>query len=491
MPSPVIPESAPNFMLPAKILRICIPAAIAVAAFSPLQAHDGCDPGPAGEATTLQPLHWAGDAKGAAVYPMKNTFELQGITFTSDYDNGSIANITSGGTNIFNCTLYTESSSIGLGTRRYWFRFRISGAQGRNIRLNLSYADTPRPFISFDGGSTWRRMTSTEAPTPNGNAVFLNLGAEDTSVEVSMFEPLGMEETYDKVNAMVSASPHASIQPIGSTFLGNTMYMVTVNDTNWPDTNKQRVWMHSRAHAGEVTSTHSMLGFLRKATEESPVGQRLRQNVIFNIVPLYNVDGTWLGHTRWDAEGRDPEREFCDYYTGGTFGVAAPLHTQNLMNQVIPLMAGPNPIRVALNMHSTVGNFSDSFFFNHRAFPTRVPFPVPLSYENHQKAYISALDTVSPYFRNGDPQQSNLSTCLFIESWFFNNFTGPTGTNAVMAMTHEGHFYYSSLNGAEITGTEYQLIGEGMAEALIEFLNLPPLIEESRFDSWVIVGKGQ
>ena len=57
--------------------------------------------------------------------PNKLTKTIQGVTFDSAYDNGSLANVVSGGNHIFNGTLYTETGE--QGTSKYWFRFRMDG----------------------------------------------------------------------------------------------------------------------------------------------------------------------------------------------------------------------------------------------------------------------------------------------------------------------------------------------------------------------------
>ncbi|MCD6386333.1 hypothetical protein J7M23_11220, partial [Candidatus Sumerlaeota bacterium] len=81
--------------------------------------------------------------------PQKITKTVQGITFTSDYDNGSLEDVTSGGLNVFDCTIYEEPGA--LGSRKYWFRFKMMGVAGRTITLNIEHTQNLRPVISLDG----------------------------------------------------------------------------------------------------------------------------------------------------------------------------------------------------------------------------------------------------------------------------------------------------------------------------------------------------
>jgi hypothetical protein len=121
-------------------------------------------------------------------------------------------------------------------------------------------------------------------------------------------------------------------------------------------------------------------------------------------------------------------------------------------------------------MHSTVGFFRDSFFFKH------VRPSVTIDKEIIVQRYIDALRNASPIFDNLSPATSQLSPTLFIESYFWNNW-GPL----VMAVTHEGH-YYQRIDGADMTGTDYFNLGKHMAEALVEYFNLP--LNPAKIDDW-------
>lgn len=390
----------------------------------------------------------------------KMTTTLQGITFTSDYDNGSIMAITEAGVNTFNCPIFVEDSTEGKGTAQYNFRFRMTGVAGHTITLNLTHTQNPRPFISFDG-ATFRRMTSTEAP--DSTHVVLTFSASQNFAELAFYDPLGVGETHARVNQMLASYPSASSQTIGLTYQGRPMYMITLTDPAYSDTGKHRVWVHSRAHAGEITAAWCMLGFLSQITEDSDVGRRLRRFCIFNMVPIENVDGVYLGLTRWSAEGLDLESQW---------GMASPsAEVVNLKTQVNTLMASANPIQVALNLHSTVSNFADNFFWKH------VRPSVTANFETIQQSYINALNNATPLFNNASPQTSQLNPTTFIESYLWNNWG-----ESVMALTHEGHYYYVTGTTTYNTGQTYYDIGRAQAVALIEYFSLPVPVTLSWFE---------
>jgi hypothetical protein len=385
---------------------------------------------------------------------------LSGITFDSNYDNGSILDITSTGANTFTCTLATDSGESGYAT--YWFRFKMTGVAGRTITLNINHSQNPRPVISFDS-VTWRRLTSTEAP--NSNSIALTFGATTNFAEVAFFYPLGYSETLSKVSSLVVMSTYGTISIIGQSFQGRNMLMVTVQDTTVPNTGKHRIWVHSRAHAGEATGTYCMLGFLEQALENSSTGRQLRNNCIFNIVPIENCDGVYLGKTRWDSQGIDPERQWPN--------PSRIPEVANMKAQIDTFMAGAKPIQVALNLHSTVSNFADSFFWKHLS-PS-----VTTTFENIEQNYINSVDSATPLFNNLDPQYSQLDPSLFIESYFWNNWH-----ESVMAMTHEGHYYFRTGTSQYVTDQDYKDVGKALAVGLIQYFNLQYVpVELSRFSA--------
>ncbi|MEZ5327339.1 MAG: M14 family zinc carboxypeptidase [Verrucomicrobiales bacterium] len=391
----------------------------------------------------------------------KLVVELGGITFDSNYDNGSLGAMAMIADDRYQGSLFVESGE--LGERFYWFRFRMTGIAGRSFRMTLDHVENRRPFIRV-GGTAWRRMTAAEASS--SMQLTLSFSDDENDAEVAFFEPLGLAETYAAVNAISAGSPFFSAEVIGRSFLGNEVMMLKVEDPRYPSVGKHRVWVHSRAHAGEVTSTHTMLGFLRQVLEDSELGRQLREHCIFNFVPILNVDGVVAGHTRWDARGLDPERPWCD--------VNIP-SVQAVKDVVDELMTSATPIEVALNLHSTKGRYADSFFFKHIA-PSVTP-----AFEAIQQRYIDAFDAATPLFDNLSPQTSQLSECLFIESYFWNNWG-----ESVMAITHEGHYGQRVTDGAYLTGADYSEMGRAMAKALVSYFDLPRASEyDLDYATWV------
>ncbi|MDX1972409.1 MAG: M14 family zinc carboxypeptidase [Candidatus Sumerlaeia bacterium] len=425
--------------------------------------------------------------KAPGTLPQKITVAVNGITFDSNYDNGSLAAVALGtpvsGREVYNMNIFTENGE--LGTAAYWFRFTMDGVAGRALRLNIDHTQNLRPVVRFFSTasgtwSAWRRTTSTEAPTTS--RLDFNPTADQDLMEVAFFFPLGLQETYDRVNALVSGSPHAtsSILPTQS-FQGNDFMRVTINDVAFPDTQKHGVWVHSRAHAGEVTSTWCLIGILDQFLANDDTGRRLRAYCRLDMLVLQNVDGVEYGYTRWDSQGVDPER-WSDSSNPGVPGCllrSPAIASQTVLKQLIDeRLASSLPPEVALNLHSTQGAYADTFFFqrNLNTSPTAGQAFVGNSFRTILQNYVDALNNATPLFENADPQFSTLNLCSststsrFVESYFFTE-----RGEATMAMTHEGYFRTRGYGDFGYwTDEEYIELGRGMARALVEYFNLPP-----------------
>jgi hypothetical protein len=204
---------------------------------------------------------------------------------------------------------------------------------------------------------------------------------------------------------------------------------------------------------------------LEQCLEESVIGRQLREHLVFHIVPQVNVDGILRGNTRWDAEGDDQEAEWC--------AISSP-EVAALKAHVDQFMATPMPISVALNLHSTVGNYADSFFFKHLS-PS-----VSVAFEQTQQRFIDSFNAATPLFNNASAQTSQLAACRFIESYFWNTWGA-----SVMAMTYEGHFYRKISDGAWNDGPHYRALGKAMARSLIGYYSLPPSSEpDQTYPAW-------
>ena len=214
-------------------------------------------------------------------------------------------------------------------------------------------------------------------------------------------------------------SPYVTIDSIGASVQNRAIWELTISDDP-SSTTHSRVYIHARTHPGEEEAFWVLDEIINFLLADTPEAAFIRSQSIFHIVPMHNPDGVELGFPRENANGIDVESGWDD-------NVLEPEVTV-LQNRFIDLsFVIPNPIEVALNMHSAYA--CKRYFVYHHENGTSENFT------DLEKDFISGIQSYYPggfedwsYFvswTSGTPDQ-------YPESWWWFNY----GDN-VMALTYE------------------------------------------------------
>ena len=210
-----------------------------------------------------------------------------------------------------------------------------------------------------------------------------------------------------------------TIDSIGPTVENRAIWELTISENPASNTYK-RVYIHARTHPGEEEAFWVVDEIINFLLADTPEAAFIRSQSIFHIVPMHNPDGVELGFPRENANGIDVESGWDD-------NVLEPEVTV-LQNRFIDLsFVIPNPIEVALNMHSAYA--CKRYFVYHHENGTSENFT------ELERDFISGIQSYYPggfedwsYFvswTSGTPDQ-------YPESWWWFNY----GDN-VMALTYE------------------------------------------------------
>jgi hypothetical protein len=215
-------------------------------------------------------------------------------------------------------------------------------------------------------------------------------------------------------------SPYVAIDSVGASVQNRALWRVTITSPRAGGGEPRiRIWVHARTHPNEVQGwwvTDEMITLL---LGETALAQLLRERCIFNLMPMYNPDGVELGLPRQNANRVDIESNWNKTPNEPEVIV--------LRNQFIQFMASPSPIRVALNMHSSIS--CKRYFVYHDATGTSPAFAAD---EQHfitgiRQRFLGGIENWD-YFVSwvgSTPTQ-------YPESWFWLNYR-----EAVMALTYE------------------------------------------------------
>lgn len=213
-------------------------------------------------------------------------------------------------------------------------------------------------------------------------------------------------------------SPYVRVDSVGSSVQGRALWMVTVNEGD--SASKSRIFLHARTHPAEVQAFHvakAALNFLLGASDSAA---QLRRKHIFHFIPMYNPDGVELGYARENANHIDIESNWNK--------PSLEPEVLALRAKFSELMATPQKIQVALNLHSDQFNCT-RFFFYHDSAGTSPRFT------QLEKTFIG---DVQKHFEGGfEPwffvqSWKDSTRTQYPEGWWWKNFQ-----DTVMALTYE------------------------------------------------------
>jgi hypothetical protein len=267
-----------------------------------------------------------------------------------------------------------------------------------------------------------------QTPGYSGNVNFIEIVDKcgfDEQLALQMKAELGGNWGYGYDSLLIdlgrwNQSPYVKIDSIGASVQNRALWQLTIkSDVPTRNLLKRTIFVHARTHPGEVQAFWVTNELINLLISEDPFSQFIRDNCTFFIIPMYNPDGVELGYPRENAHGIDIESNWNTNPIEPEVAV--------LKGRFSELMASPEPIEVALNMHSAY--VCKRYFVYHHENGTSVLFTqLEKDYINGIRYYY--LYGIEPWnyfvsWTNGTPQ-------VYPESWFWTNFA-----EAVMALTYE------------------------------------------------------
>jgi murein tripeptide amidase MpaA len=192
-----------------------------------------------------------------------------------------------------------------------WFHFRVSGAKGRTVTLNIVNAGGS----AYPGGwenycarySVDRQDWRQEAQTSYAGGVLSirHMCAEDV-VWFAYFAPYSMERHHDLVSRM-AITAGVTHETLGLSTEGQSIDCLHIG------IGPKHVWIYARQHPGESMAQWWAEGALEMlADPNSQVAATLREKCTFHVVPNMNPDGSCRGHLRTNAVGVNLNREWAE-----------------------------------------------------------------------------------------------------------------------------------------------------------------------------------
>lgn len=194
-----------------------------------------------------------------------------------------------------------------------WFYFRVYGLYQVPCNINIQNAGEatyPMGFENYDVVYSHDRLNWMRHPTNFVNGILnIEFTPSQDSVYFAYFAPYSMERHGDLI-ARTLSFPSASLEVLGQTLDGRDLDLIKFSDGN-SLANKKNCWFIARQHPGETMAEWWMEGALEWLGEQGAIeSNSLLELCDLFLIPNMNPDGSYRGHLRTNAVGRNLNREW-------------------------------------------------------------------------------------------------------------------------------------------------------------------------------------
>ena len=246
---------------------------------------------------------------------------LLAISIQTNFEAGNIGKLETVSENHVRCAVTGETDQDGRNRQPSWFYFRMDGIAGREITVDLvglegEYNYRPhdgrglrnmRPVYSYDQ-KNWKHFESVEWIDKPATSR-LRFRAAGKQIWIARIPPY----TNGDLDALIGRfrnNPHLAQQAIGKSVEGRPIRLLTVTNPKADAASKKVVWLMARQHAWEAGTSWVADGALRFLLSNDPQAGRIRDGVIFKILPIADPDGVARGGVRFNKHGYDLNRNW-------------------------------------------------------------------------------------------------------------------------------------------------------------------------------------
>lgn len=239
-----------------------------------------------------------------------------GVFINSNFDSGNIDVVDMADSSNIQLLIHADPFCETDGRAHFqWFYFRVTGAKGTPLAMNISNASAAsypegwrgyQACFSYDRRN-WFRVSGSEYDADAGTFTIRHTPQHD-AVFYAYFAPY----TFDKHMQLVTQtqlSERVSLENLGSTLDGHDLDLLVLGD-GAPA--KKKIWVIARQHPGETMAEWFVEGLLQRLTDRhDSVSRDLLDKATLYVIPNMNPDGSWRGHLRTNAHGRNLNREWA------------------------------------------------------------------------------------------------------------------------------------------------------------------------------------
>ncbi|MEK6478168.1 M14-type cytosolic carboxypeptidase [Catalinimonas sp. 4WD22] len=244
------------------------------------------------------------------------------ISIHTNFEGGNLGEVRQIEANHWECAVAGESDSEDRNRQASWYYFRIDGAQGEKLTIDLTkllgeYNYKPgahaitaetRPVISYDQ-KEWRHLNDNEVEWNEEKVELrLKIRPEENKMWVAHQPPYTTARLDQLLNSF-QGDPFVQMNQIGESAEGQALHLLTITNPEAPQENKKVIWLMARQHSWESGTSWVMEGALKYLLEAEEGKELLDQN-IFKLMPMADPDGVARGGVRFNTFGHDLNRNW-------------------------------------------------------------------------------------------------------------------------------------------------------------------------------------
>ncbi len=194
------------------------------------------------------------------------------------------------------------------------FHFMIQGKTGARFSLEFKNLDNVwngahgsiarelKTAVVSQDGRAWKSVPLESMPT---NRVRLSVEMPGPRLYVARVEPYRLSD-LDRMIASVRTNRMVQISTIGKTVEGRDLEILRIGNSTAP----HRVFLRARAHPWESGGNWVVEGLIQRLLAGDEVSKKFIARYCAYILPMANKDGVARGRTRFNAQGKDLNRNW-------------------------------------------------------------------------------------------------------------------------------------------------------------------------------------
>lgn len=248
-------------------------------------------------------------------------FLLAAITVSADFEAGSVGKVEHVSPTHIRCAVLGESDQDRRNRQASWYYFRLDGLPASEVILELTdlvgeYNYKPgthpvsartRPVYSYDQ-RTWRHFSDRQVEWDEPQKwLRLRFRPHRGRMWIAHVPPYTTADLR-RLLGQLRGHPHLRTKVAGKTVQGRDLLLLTI--ANPARTARKCIWLMFRQHAWEAPTSHVCEGALRFLLSRDAEAARLRDRMVWKIIPMADPDGVARGGVRFNVHGYDLNRNW-------------------------------------------------------------------------------------------------------------------------------------------------------------------------------------